>query len=68
MKSLTIFWLYANPLTWTSKGRTTYLLQFCADTGYSLENLSGAMDDRDSDERGQGNLCKQHDLMMMMMT
>ena len=42
-------------LLWTpSHGRTkvgrparTYIQQFCADTGYSLEDLPGAMDARD---------------------
>ena len=42
-------------LLWTpSHGRAkarqptrTYIQQFCADTGYSLEDLLGAMDDRE---------------------
>ena len=34
------------PFTWTGKSRT-YIQQLCADTGYSLENMLGAMDDRD---------------------
>ena len=44
----------------------TYLQLLCADTGCSLEDLLGAMDDRVSKE-GQGNLCEQYDMMMMMM-
>ena len=31
-------------VSWSTK---TYIYQFCADTGYSLENLSGVMDDAD---------------------
>ena len=47
--------LISDILLWTpSHGRAlagrparTYIQQLCADTGYSLENLPGAMDDRD---------------------
>ena len=39
--------------------------QLCADTGCSLEDLLGAMDDRGWIERkSQGNPCCQRDLMM----
>ena len=40
----------ADPFTWTGKaGRTSkfYIQQLCADTGCSLEDIPGAMDDRD---------------------
>ena len=38
-----------DPYIWTSVGwpARTYLHQLCADTGCSLEDLLGAMDDRD---------------------
>ena len=40
--------------------------QLCADTGCSQENDKGAMDDRDGGARnGQGDPCKQRDVMMM---
>ena len=42
--------LISNVLLWTSShGRPawTYIQQLCADTGYSLEDQPGAMDDRD---------------------
>ena len=38
-----------NPFTWTSKGRTasrTYMKKLCADIEYRLEDLPGAIDDR----------------------
>ena len=52
--------LISDILQWTpSHGRTkagrtarTYMQQLCADTGCSLEDLPGAMDDRDWGERG----------------
>ena len=54
--------LISNVLLWTSShgwakvGRParTYIQQLCADTGYSLEDLSGAMDDKDRLREGQG--------------
>ena len=45
---------------WLAK---TYLHQLCVDTGCSLEDLPGAMDDRD---RESGTLCYLHNLMMMI--
>ena len=41
---------------WAKVGRParTYTLQLCADTGFSPEDLSEAMDDRGSGERGSG--------------
>ena len=44
----------------------TYLHQLCADTGCSLEDLLGAVDDRDGWRESQGNPSCQPDLMMMM--
>ena len=41
----------------------TYLQQLCADTGCNLEDMEGAMNDKE----GQGNPCKEYDMMMMMM-
>ena len=38
----------------------TYLQQFCMDTGCSLEDLPGVMD-----RESQGNMCKQHNLIMI---
>ena len=54
--------LISNILLWTpSHGRAkvgrpnrTYIQQLCADTGYNLEDLSGAMGDRMGGERGSG--------------
>ena len=37
-----------DPYTWTHAN--IYLNQFCVDTGYSLEDLPGAMDHRDGPE------------------
>ena len=34
----------------------TYIQQLCANTGCSLENLPGAMDDRQVAREGQANL------------
>ena len=59
----------------TRVGRSTrtYMYQPCADTGCSLEDFPGAMDNRDGWERDrererereiQGTLCYQHDLMI----
>ena len=42
----------------------TYIQQLCEDTGWSLEDLLEAMNDR---EKGQGYLCWRHDMMKMMM-
>ena len=39
-----------------------YIQQLCADTGYRLEDLSGAMDDRD----GWRERIRQRDMMMMI--
>ena len=45
----------------------TYILRLCADTGYSFEVLSGAMDNKDGVSReGQRDPCWQHDMIMMM--
>ena len=66
--------LISDGLLWTPSHRRakvgrparTYLLQFCANTGCSLEDLPGAMDDRGRvAEEVQGNPCKQHDIMLM---
>ena len=37
--------------TWTWVSTKTYLQQLCADTGWSLRDLLGAMDDRIERER-----------------
>ena len=42
-------YMHADPITWTTKaGRPArlYIQQLCADTGCSLEDLLGGMDDR----------------------
>ena len=46
-----------------------YLHQLYADTGYSLENLPGAMDDWDGwrERESQGNPYWQHNLLLLMM-
>ena len=62
-------------LQWTSKherlsvGRPakSFINHFCANTGYGLEELLGATDDRDGWRESQGNPFCQYDLMMMMM-
>ena len=46
----------------------TYSHQLCADTGYNLENLLGAIDDRDGWRENQENPHYQHNLMMMTKT
>ena len=50
---------------WAKAGRPdrTYIQQLCADTGCSLEDLPGVMDDRDRLERGSGRsvLATPHD-------
>ena len=38
----------------TEQSARAYIEQICADTGYSLEDLPWAMDDRDGGERGSG--------------
>ena len=45
------------------------LPQLGADTGYSLPDLPGAMDDRDGwrERESQRDTCWQRDVMMMMM-
>ena len=66
--------LISNTLPWTSSygqstaGRParTYIQQLCADTGYSLEDLPGTMDDRDGwrergRESGRSVLASWHD-------
>ena len=35
----------------------TYRQQLCTDTGYSLENLAGVMNDWDKWQKSQGNPC-----------
>ena len=39
--------LWVDSFTWTSKSKTTYIQQLCADIGCSLEDLPGAMDDNE---------------------
>ena len=68
--------LMSDVLQWnTTCGRASvgrlarnYLHQICADTGCSLEDLPGAMDDRDGwrVRESHGDSCCQRDLMMMM--
>ena len=55
-------------LLWTpSFGRPAriYIQQLCADTGCSLEDLPGAMDNRQVVKEGQGAPCWQCDMMMI---
>ena len=60
-----------DPFTWTiNTGRLakTYIQKLCADTGCSLEDLPGAMDDREGVAgEGQGDLCWWRDMMMISM-
>ena len=67
--------LISNILLWTSThGRAsvdrlarTYIHRLCANTRCSLEDPPGAIDDRDEwQERTEGNMCCQHDLIMVM--
>ena len=58
--------LVSEILQWTpldGRPAKAYLQQLCIDTGYSLEDLPGAMDDRDGGERGSGSfvLAVQHE-------
>ena len=67
--------LISDVLLWTpTYGRTkagqpaqTYIQQLCEDTGCSPEDLPEVMNDREKWWEGQGYLCGQHDMMMMMM-
>ena len=45
----------------------TYIQQLCANTGFSLEDLPGAMDNRQVARYGQGDPCWQCDMMMMVL-
>ena len=56
------------PLTWTSKGRPawTYIQQLSADTGWSLEDLPEAMDDREGWWEGQGDPCWWRYVLLLM--
>ena len=45
----------------------TDIQQLCADTGYSLEDLPGAMDDRDEWRERVREICVSCAMMMMMM-
>ena len=56
-------WIPSHGRTKAGRPARTYIQQLCVDTGYSLEDLQGAMDERE----GQGNLCWRRDMMMMMM-
>ena len=67
--------LTSDILLWTSShGRAkagqpaeTYIQQLCADIECNLENLLGAMDDKDAWwEKGQRDPCWRHDMMMRM--
>ena len=61
--------LLRTPSHWRVKaGRLarTYIQQFCADTGWSHEDLPGAMDDRDGLPEGQTDQCWRRDITMMM--
>ena len=69
--------LISNVLLWTSShgharvGRPTrtYLHHLCTDTGCSLKDQPEVMDDRDEwrERESKENLCKQHNMMLMMM-
>ena len=67
--------LISDVLLWTpTYGRAkagrparTYIQQLCEDTGCGPEDLPEAMNDRKKwREKGQGNPCVRHDMMMMM--
>ena len=68
--------LISDVLPWTSthgcvsvgQPAITYLRQFYMDSRCSLEDLLGAMDDWDRWRESQGNLCCQHNLMMIKLT
>ena len=44
----------------------TYIQRLCADTGFSLEDLPGAMNDRYRWQERVGDPCWLHDMMIMM--
>ena len=60
-----VLWAPAHGRASISGPVRTYLHQFCADTGCSLENLPGAMDDRSGwgERESLGNPRQQHDLL-----
>ena len=65
-----------NVLLWTTTHRRArvgqpvriYIHQFCADTGYHLEDLPNVMNDRGGWRESQVTPCYSHKLMMMMIT
>ena len=69
-------WRSRDELLWTSsQGRATggrpartYIQQLCVNTGCSLEDLLGAMDDKDGwrKRESQGDACWQHDMVVMI--
>ena len=53
-------WTLRNGRTSVGRPARTYLIQLCADTGCSLENLPGVMNDRDGWGESQRNPCWHH--------
>ena len=45
----------------------TYIQQLCADTGCSLEDLPGVMDDRGVAGESQGDPCRRHMMMIYIL-
>ena len=59
-----VLWTPTHGRASVSQPERTYLHQLCVDTGCSLEDLLGAMDDRNRwrERESQGNLCCQYNL------
>ena len=58
-------WTRSHRRAKTERPARTYIQLLCGDTGYSLDDLPGAMDDRDRWQEGQGSPCKQRHMMMI---
>ena len=60
-----LLWISTHGHANVDQSAKIYIYQLCADTGCSLEALPRAIDDRDGWE-GQGTLCSQHNLVMLI--
>ena len=61
-----LLWTPSHGLAKTGQPARTYIQHPCADTGCILEDLLEAMDDREGWWEGQGNPCRERNMMMMM--
>ena len=52
-----LLWNHSHGWARVGQQARTYLQQLCVDTGCSMEDLPGAMDNRNMARKGQGNLC-----------